>query len=285
MDDSGYVTLGEEITAAYFTEHGVPFCFEPPWREVFGIDVDVNPDFLVDPAGVRAVLEVKQFETTRLADRLVGRSGVMTLAEKDVYGPIRWQITQPAREQLLPFAGLGVPLVVGLTNPLVPHIQLDTFHMTHAILGNPKYTFRVGPDGPGEGNMLAEDYGAFISITGTDEDRRLVNHHPHIYAVVVIHEREVAADWRTAVLAEVVPKPSPDAGHHERVAHMIRVKDALDRPQPEGAYRWASVYDLSGNPTPPGFQGTPLPRTLFSGPRDKWFGFTAEGFGPLEPES
>lgn len=70
MDHSGYATLGEEITAAYFTEHGVPFRFEPPWCEVFDTDVTDNPDFLVDPDGARAVVEVEQFETTRIWDRL-----------------------------------------------------------------------------------------------------------------------------------------------------------------------------------------------------------------------
>ncbi|MEA2412524.1 MAG: hypothetical protein QOC77_3085, partial [Thermoleophilaceae bacterium] len=65
MERSKYTTLGEKVTAAYFADHGVPFRFEPPWREVFNRDVPDKPDFLVEPEGAKAVVEVKQFETTR----------------------------------------------------------------------------------------------------------------------------------------------------------------------------------------------------------------------------
>jgi hypothetical protein len=279
-----YSTVGEEVVAAYFAEHDVTFQFEPPWAEVFGIEVADNPDFLIDPGGVRAVAEVKQFETTRIRDRLAG-GRVATLGETEVYGSIRRQMTQPAREQLKAFAGLGVPLVVVLTNPLGADVQLDFFHVAHAILGNPKYTVPVGPEGAvGEGRMIAEDYGAFISSAPNGASTKLVNHHPHVSAVVVIHERELAADWRQSVFAQQ-PKITAGAGREERVAHMNRLLEALEQAgePPEGAYRWASVYDLSGNPTAPGFQDTPLPRSLFAGPRDEWFGFRDGEFGELEP--
>jgi hypothetical protein len=180
---------------------------------------------------------------------------------------------------------LGVPLVIALTNPLGADVALDFFHVAYAILGNPKYTIPVGPDGPvGEGEMIAKDYGAFVSVVQDGKRTRLVNHHTHISAVVVVHERELAADWRQEVFARQ-PKISPAAGRDERVEHFNRLRVALEQagPPPEGAYRWASVYDLSGNPTEPGFQGTPLPRSLFDGPRDEWFGFRDGDFGELDP--
>lgn len=37
-----------------------------------------------------------------------------------------------------------------------------------------------------------------------------------------------------------------------------------------------------GDPTPPGFQGVSLPRGMFSGPRDQWYGFTDEPFQELD---
>lgn len=284
MTEPRYWTVGEEVVATYFAEHGVVFQFEPPWSEVFGIEVVDNPDFLVDPGGVRAVAEVKQFETTRIRDRLAG-GRVAILGEADVFGSIRRQITQPAREQLKAFAGLGVPLVVVLTNPLGADVQLDFFHVAHAILGNPTYTVPIGPEGAvGEGRMIAENYGAFVSTGPEGAPTKLVNHHPHVSAVVVIHERELAADWRQGVFAQE-PKLSPDAGRDARIARANRLIEALERAgdPPEGAYRWASVYDLSGNPTPPGFRGAPLPRSLFDGPRDEWFGFRDGEFGALDP--
>jgi hypothetical protein len=280
-----YSTVGEEVVASYFVEHGVSFEFEPPWSEVLGIEVADNPDFLVDPGVVRAVVEVKQFETTRLRDRFARSNRTVTLGDAEVFGSIRRQMTQPAREQLLAFAGLGVPLVVALTNPLGGDVALDFFHVAHAILGNPKYTIPVGPEGPvAAGEMIAEDYGAFVSVIQDGQQTRLVNQHPHVSAVAVINERELAADWRQAVFARQ-PRISPGANHDERVAHFNRVRAALEQagPPPEGAYRWASVYDLSGNPTEPGFQGTPLPRSLFAGPRDEWLGFRGGEFGELDP--
>lgn len=60
------------------------------------------------------------------------------------------------------------------------------------------------------------------------------------------------------------------------------VDEARERGEvPDGTYRWVEVFDLSGNPTRPGFQGVALPRELFSGSRDKWEGFTEEGFGEI----
>ena len=69
----------------------------------------------------------------------------------------------------------------------------------------------------------------------------------------------------------------------EMVRYLKIVDEARKRGEvPEGSYRWVEVFDLSGNPTPPGFHGVPLPRSVFDGPRDRWFGFTDDAFAEMD---
>jgi hypothetical protein len=75
--------------------------------------------------------------------------------------------------------------------------------------------------------------------------------HPHVSAVAVVHEREHAADW-------------------------LEQQEALGAPAgteaPAGAYQWVEVFELHS------LTGArPVPRALFAGRRDQWFGERAEG--------
>jgi hypothetical protein len=282
MATSNPKTPADERFEGYLVDHEIPYEYEPPWEARLGVSAEVNPDFLIEPAGARVVAEVKQFETTHITDRLTRSGGVATLGDREVYGHLRAKMISVAREQLLPFAEVGVPLVVVLANPLGADVSMDSFHLTHAIVGNPKYRVSVGPnarpDDPGE--YVAEDYGAFISVT----ESGLVNHHPHVSAVVVVHERAYERDWIKAKRAE---EPDVDSFENRGAAmdHYLGVPDRLaaeGETPPEGSYRWVEVYDLSGNPTPPGFKGVSLPRAVFSGPRDRWYGFTDDGFGEMD---
>jgi len=217
-------TAADKRFEAYLSEHRTLFDYEPDWAEEFGIEVEDNPDYLLDSDGARAICEVKQFESTRIKDRLLRMPGeAVRISPREEFGPIRSKVTQTAKEQLSPFQGLGVPLVVVLADPLNADVQLDDYSVAHALLGNPKVTFTVGPEGPTDAPATekAEDYGALISI---QEDGTITNHHPFVSAVVVVHQ------WPQR-------------------------RDVTD-----DSYRWVDVYDVSGNPTPPGFSGTPLPR-------------------------
>lgn len=100
------------------------------------------------------------------------------------------------------------------------------------------------------GKYTAEDYGAFISVTRAG----LVNHHPYVSAVVVVHERAHEQDW---IEARFVEEPDVDSFENTgaAMAHYLGVRDRLaacGETPPEGSYRWVEVYDLSGNPTPAG---------------------------------
>jgi hypothetical protein len=135
--------------------------------------------------------------------------------------------------------------VVVLADPLNADVHLDFYSVAHALLGNPKVTIPVGPEGPTDAPVTekAEDYGALISV---QPDGTNVNHHPFVSAVIVVHQwpqRRVVTD---------------------------------------DSYRWVDVYDVSGNLAPPGFNGVPLPRAVFSGARDRWYGFTEGRFGEID---
>jgi hypothetical protein len=263
---------------AYLDDHQVPYLYEPGWRDLFGIEAEANPDYLVEPDGIRAICEVKQFTTTRITDRLMAAGGTASLSDVEVFGAVRRAMTGTAREQLLPFAGLGVPLVIVLANPHGADVSLDDEHVALAIMGNPKFRIAVGPNAPpdAEGEYIAADYGAFISVL---KDGSVENRNPHVSAVVVVHERDHGRDWIGRVVAD-----EPDVEDFESsgaaMNHYLKVVD--DRQEggeaPEGSYRWVEVFDLSSNRTPPGFRGMPLQRHVFDGPRDRWFGFVGDHF-------
>ena len=122
--------------------------YEPDWRARFEVAGASNPDFLVDWAGASAIVEVKQFTTRRITERLVAAGGMAWLPAKEVFGPVRSAMTGAAQEQLLDFAALGLPLVVVLANPLGADVDLDAEHVTNAMLGNPKFRIAVGPGAP-----------------------------------------------------------------------------------------------------------------------------------------
>jgi hypothetical protein len=63
-------TAADERFEAYLSEHRIPFKYEPDWADEFGIDVEDNPDYLLDPDGARVICEMKQFESTWIKDRL-----------------------------------------------------------------------------------------------------------------------------------------------------------------------------------------------------------------------
>jgi hypothetical protein len=86
----------EEIFRAYLTKQGVRFRFEPPWRDLFGVETSANPDFLVDPEGVRAICEVKHSERTKVWDQLLAAPGTaMPVAPEDDWGPVRRRCARP----------------------------------------------------------------------------------------------------------------------------------------------------------------------------------------------
>jgi hypothetical protein len=100
--------------------------------------------------------------------------------------------------------------------------------------------------------------------------------HPHVTAVVVVHERLHSADWREEMMGR---HPAADNGFEAATEAALKaIKDinaAIDRgEEPQGAYRWVTVYEVNGD------AAVPLPAGWFDGPRDERYGYTR---GRLRP--
>jgi hypothetical protein len=276
----------EKRFAAYLDSHGYHWKHEPDYQLELGLQAPLatRPDFLITSGGTRTVGEVRQFETTHLREQLAKSGGRGFLSAKTVYGALRSGIFEKAR-QLRPLAGAGVPLLVVLANPLGADVMLDAHHVQAAMWGNPGYVFRVdgqtgepAPEFPPF--MRLQDYGVFARPV-MDGDRIVgwENRHPHVSAVVVVHERLHSDDWREEIIRRhPAADGSFDAAGEAAFAALKAVEAAASAgEEPEGAYQWVSVYDVNGD------KAVPVPPDWFAGRRDERFGYTAGGYGKLTP--
>jgi hypothetical protein len=105
------------------------------------------------------------------------------------------------------------------------------------------------------------------------------NRHPHVTAVVVVHQRLYSDDWREEILAKYrVPDRSVAAALKATLKAFREIEEAIERgEEPSGAYRWVSVYEVNGD------EAVPLPEDWFSGPGDERYGHTEGGYGRLWP--
>src|SRR4051794_7893285 len=239
--------------AAYLDEYGYSWKHEPDYQAELGLPrrLETKPDFLIERDGHRAVAEVRQFETTALQDHLSksGRAGVV--APQQLFGPQRFAMWEKAK-QLRPLAGAGLPLLIVLANPLGMMVPLDDFHIQAAMWGNPGVAIPIDTTtgGPAEGRdayFMLENYGAFASPV--KEGEGFANRHPHITAVVVVHERHYSTDWREEILARYrVPNRSMDAAIDAYLEAQREIDAAIERgEEPQGSYRWVSVYEVDGD--------------------------------------
>ena len=267
--------------AAYLDAHGYSWAFEPDYREAFGLAERprTEPDFLVWRTGTRAVCEVRQFETTRLRDALENAGGHSSSVDpRLVYGGLRSGIREKA-EQLRPFAGLRVPLVVVLANPLGADVMLDSHHVSAAMFGNPSFRFQVDSTTGGLAadtamHMMLEDYGVFRSpVMDGAQIGGWENRFPYVSAVAVVHERLNSTDWREETIKRIpVADQSLDAASRAAFRALKEVNAAVDAgEEPAGAYQWLELYECDGE------EAVPLPTSWFDGARDHRFGFLNTG--------
>jgi hypothetical protein len=131
-------TPGDLFFENYCDLNGYLHWHEPDSSRL-GIDAPTTPDYLIDRGGNRAIVEVKHFETTHVTDRLwetPGRAVWWTKAE--AVGTIQSAVRYAAERQLAPLAGVGIPLVAVLTNPLGADISFDREDVS-ALFGPVKY--------------------------------------------------------------------------------------------------------------------------------------------------
>jgi hypothetical protein len=152
--------------------------------------------------------------------------------------------------------------------------------------GNPGFIIPIDPStgGQAEGQEAywkLEDYGAFASPI--IEDSKVVgweNRHPHVTAVVVVHERLNSMEWREELMhRHPAADSSFDAASAAALEAVREIDAAIERgEEPDGAYRWVTMYEVNGD------QAVPLPPDWFDGPRDERYGYTGGGYGRLSPE-
>lgn len=275
---------GERRFTAYLDEHGYAWKHEPDYQVELGLGYSLatKPDFLVEREDQRAVAEVRQFESSVLQNQLSGMGRGGAVAPEKVFGQQRSALWEKA-EQLRPLAGVGVPLLIVLANALGKLVPLDDFHVQSAMWGNPGFAFPIDTitGGPAERRkpyFRMEDYGVFASPLF--DDHKVVgrrNRHPHVTAVVVVQERLHSADWREEILARYrAPDRSMDAAIESTFEALREVEAGQQRgEEPEGSYRWVSVYEVNGE------EAVPLSQGWFDGPRDERYGFAEGGYGRL----
>jgi hypothetical protein len=276
----------EQRFAAYLGSHGYTWSFEPDYQAEFMLEAPLTtkPDFILTREGERAVGEVRQFETTRIRDRLAKSGGYVAWSDQEVYGPLRSGIWEKA-EQLRPLTGVGVPLVVVLANPLNADVMLDEQHLQAAMWGNPAFVIPIDTStgGPAQGHpsyYQLEDYGVFASpVMEGGKVASWQNRHPHVSAVVVVHERQHSMDWREEIMHRYpAADQSFDAALEAATRGLKEIEAAIARgDEPEGAYQWVSVYEVNGD------EAVPVPADWFDGMRDERYGYTDGGYGRLSP--
>jgi hypothetical protein len=273
-------TVSETRFAKYLLVHGYEPERDVDWRLKFGIDTPKDPDFLVSRARENlAICEVKEFSDTPL-DRRLALAGCTTTTSSsaELYGSASDAVRDAAREQLRPFGGVGVPLVVVLANPHGKLVALAPETMPMSLFGvREMVLIDVGPGEvpPPNARLILGGRGALV------DDRpafRAEYPHPYLSAVVVLHARRESDDYLDTLLAQQ-RRSRPPHSHQDNLENGAAVLDAFaeaDRAGlvPSGEYEWVTVFDLSAHPQ---FRGTPLPPHAFDGSRDLRFDLAPNG--------
>jgi hypothetical protein len=215
------------------------------------LGVAKRPDYVIERAGKRCVVEVKMFDAARRSfpDQPFGSTNAETVLK-----PVRSQLREAAR-QLKPLAESGMPLVVVLTNPHGAMVFLDEHHMVYAMYGDPIVVMDIDPDVGGAVGDPRHELG---------RNGRLARDHQYISAVAILGERERAADFYDEMNRRYADLPAE--------ARWERIEDATSRGErPSGSYHRVRVFKTL---TP---SAAPLPEGFFDGPHDELFEPNEEG--------
>ena len=104
-----------------------------------------NPDFLVEtPVPVRFFLELKSFEQATLLDRIDPSVRTFSIDPMSLQKRAN-RLVRDAADQLLPYAGESLPMVIGLDNYRQKGISLDE-HTLGGLFGELQMHIRMDPD-------------------------------------------------------------------------------------------------------------------------------------------
>jgi hypothetical protein len=242
----GQKTAGDLMFEQYLREHGYAAVEHEP-----DLGVAKRPDYVIERAGTRCVVEVKMFDaaTRSFPDQPFGTTNAETVMK-----PVRSQLREAAR-QLKPLAGSGLPLVVLLTNPHEAMVFLDEHHMVYAMYGDPIVVIDIDPEVGGAVGDPRHEVG---------RNGRLARDHQYISAVAVLSEREHAADFYDEMNRRYADLPAD--------ARWERIEDATTRGERQsGSYHRVRVFKTLSP------SAAPLPGVFFEGPHDELFEPNEEG--------
>ncbi len=239
----------------YLLSHDYEYEYEP----TFEPNIPTRPDFMVRRGDAELVCEVKGFEEMPPVERRVsGLTQPTMLSSKEVLGPMRGAVREAARN-LKPLAGSPWPLVVVLANPMAFKVFLNMTNLVEAMFGDLGVAGAFNAE-KGQVENMQFEYG---------RDGRLRNDHPYISAVAILHDLELAAeykgkwyeDWKAS--RERPANPS----YEEIAAEVIAAEEAWQASDarkniPEGDAHRVEVL-TTGSP-----EAVPLPENVFDGPRD-----------------
>jgi hypothetical protein len=257
-------TAADKWFEGYLRERGVePGDHEPdPW----GLD-GPRPDYLPTVEGGQIACEVKQFGRGSKLERRLAEQSVGVIPDTEVYGPIRNQVKEAAK-QLKPLAARGIPLVVILANPEEVWVDLSVQNVIAALYGNPQWTMQIDT-----ATGAAVDKGHLE----LGRDGKLTNDHAYLSAVVLLRRREYAVDARDEILAELRKGYDGEARTvEERQERAVAVIEELERHDlPDGHYFCVEVIETLSR------DAVPLSKAWFSGEQDRRWCCNADGYYEL----
>jgi hypothetical protein len=148
-------TASEKRFERYLQSRNLDFQFEPDLGTHF------QPDYKVSVGGAVTIVEVKEFKTTWLSDRL---SSIGSVQASRPTAAVRKRVRRAAR-QLVELADEALPLVIVISNPLQADVDLDPERVWASLYFD---------GGPLEGNRA-----------------------DHVSAVVILHRRTAAQELAT----------------------------------------------------------------------------------------
>jgi len=257
-------TTADEWFENYLHEQGAePGAHEPdPW----GLG-DSRPDYLPTAEGEQIACEVKQFGKGSKLERRLAEQSAGTIPDTELYGPIRNQVKEAAK-QLKPLVSRRIPLVVVLANPEEVWVDLSVQNVIAALYGNPQWTMQIDT-----ATGAAVDDGHLE----LGRDGKLTNDHAYLSAVALLRRRELALDARNEILTELRKSYDGEATTaEERQRRAVAAIEEMERHDlPDGHYFYVEVIETLSQ------EAVPLPEAWFSGERDRRWRCNAEGYYEL----
>jgi hypothetical protein len=252
----------------YAAEHGLEGGDEHQPDLGGGTDA-AQPDFRVRKGDSSAIVEVKEFETSVLDQRLkeAGPRNVVMLDAESELSTTRNKLEKAVKKQLRPYRHLGEPLIVCLANPNGIWVDLDSDDVLAAMNGDPAYVFSVNSE---TGEAVND---AHFQLT---DNGSFVDSHRYVSAVMTLHRGSLAAEavqrWHDENESRWAGIEDPDNRIKARVAALD--DDALKQVEAlEGDFYFVRVYESRWAALG---EAVPVPRDLFNGPRDEFWAIDPE---------